>query len=88
MRPIPGGVQGQVVWSLGQPDLVGGISAYGRGVRTRWSLVSLPPQAILSFYDIQLIFIYTHTYNNICSHIKLFILTNIFSEENSAQDHF
>ena len=29
--PIPGGVQGQTAWGLGQPDLVGGSPAYVRG---------------------------------------------------------
>ena len=29
--PIPGGAQGQVGWGPGQPDLVGGSPAHGRG---------------------------------------------------------
>ena len=33
--PIPGMVQGQVGWGPGQPDLVGGVPAHGRGVGTR-----------------------------------------------------
>ena len=45
--PIPGGVQGQVRWGPGQPDLVGSNHIHGRGVGTRWSLRSLPIQAIL-----------------------------------------
>ena len=32
--PIPGGVQGQVEWSPGQPGLEGGVPAYSRGVGT------------------------------------------------------
>ena len=28
--PIPGGIQGQVGWGPGQPELVGGSSAHGR----------------------------------------------------------
>lgn len=38
---IPGSVQGQI---LLQPDIV---NAYDRGVRTRWSLRSLPNQTVL-----------------------------------------
>jgi len=34
--PIPGGAQGQVGWGPGQPELVGGSPAHGRG----WSLVT------------------------------------------------
>ena len=30
--PIPGGFQGQVGWGPGQPDLVGGSPAHGRGL--------------------------------------------------------
>ena len=30
--PIPGGVRGQAEWGLGQPDLVGGIPAHGKGL--------------------------------------------------------
>lgn len=33
--PITGGVQVQVGWCLGQPDLVGGIPAYDREVGVR-----------------------------------------------------
>ena len=44
--PIPGGVQGQVTWGPGQPDLVfdgqTAIPAHGRRAGTRWSLRSLP----------------------------------------------
>jgi len=29
--PIPGGAQGQVGWGPGQPELVGGSPAHGRG---------------------------------------------------------
>jgi len=32
--PIPGDVQGQVGWGTGQLDLVGGTTAYDRGVGT------------------------------------------------------
>jgi len=30
--PIPGGIQGQAGWGPGQPDLVGGSPAHGRGL--------------------------------------------------------
>ena len=30
--PIPGGVQGQLGWGPGQPDLVAGNPAHGRGI--------------------------------------------------------
>jgi len=30
--PIPGGVQDQVGWGFGQPGLVGGVPAHGRGL--------------------------------------------------------
>lgn len=30
--PIPGGFQGQVVWGLGQPDLLGGSPTHSRGL--------------------------------------------------------
>ena len=30
--PIPGGTQGQVGWGPGQPELVGGSPAHGRGL--------------------------------------------------------
>lgn len=43
--PIPGGVQVQVGHGPGQPDLVGGVPANGRGVGTGWALRSLPVQA-------------------------------------------
>ena len=33
--PIPGSVQGQVGWGFGQPGLVEGVPAHGRGVGTR-----------------------------------------------------
>ena len=49
--PIPGGVQGQVGWGLGQPELVGGSPAHSNGFGTRWSIRSLATQTILSFYD-------------------------------------
>ena len=39
--PIPGGVQGQDGWGTGQPDLLADNSVYGRGVGSRWSLMSL-----------------------------------------------
>ena len=56
---VPGGVQGRVGWSPGQPGLVPDMDisgpACGRGVWTWWSLVSLatfqPFQDILCFYD-------------------------------------
>ena len=32
--PVPGHVQGQAGWGFGQPGLLGGIPAYGRGVET------------------------------------------------------
>jgi len=48
-RPIPGGVQGQAGWGFGQPGLVGGVPAPGRGAGTGWSLRSLPTQTILRF---------------------------------------
>ena len=38
--PIPGGVQGQDGWGTGQPDLIADNSVYGRGVGSRWSLMS------------------------------------------------
>jgi len=53
--PIPGGAQGQVGWSPGQPclvpDLEVGDSACGKGVRTWRSLEDLPTQVVLWFYD-------------------------------------
>ena len=30
--PIPGGVQGQAGWGFGQPGLVGGVPAHGKGL--------------------------------------------------------
>ena len=49
--PIPGGAQGQVGWSPGQPGLVPdlevGGSACGKGVRTWRSLEDLPTQVVL-----------------------------------------
>jgi len=39
--PIPGGIQGQTGWDPGC-HLIGGNPALGRGVRTRWSLRSIP----------------------------------------------
>ena len=45
--PIPGGIQGQAGCGSGQPDLVVGDPAHGRGVETRWSLWSFSIQAIL-----------------------------------------
>jgi len=44
--PIPGGIQGQAGCSSGQPDLVVGNPAHGRGVETQWSLWSFSTQAI------------------------------------------
>jgi len=44
---ISRGIQGQVEWEPGEPDLVGGVPAYGRGVGTRCPLRSLPTQTIL-----------------------------------------
>jgi len=51
--PIPGGVQGQVAWRQPAlvPDLGIGNPAHSREVGNRWSLISLPTQAILPFYD-------------------------------------
>lgn len=46
-RSILGGVQYQVLWGPEQPHLVGHILAYSMGVEIRWSLESLPTQAIL-----------------------------------------
>ncbi|GAB0188788.1 hypothetical protein GRJ2_001344100 [Grus japonensis] len=43
----PSPVQGQVGWGFGQPGLVEGVPAHGRGVGTRWSLRSLPTQTFL-----------------------------------------
>ena len=40
--------QGQIGWGPGQPDLVGGNHAHGRGIESR-SLRSLPTQP---FYDL------------------------------------
>ena len=39
-----GGVQGQVGWGLGEPDLVGSSSAHGR---TGWALRSLPSHSVI-----------------------------------------
>lgn len=36
----PGGIQDQVGWDPGHPDLVGGNIAYNRGIGTRSSLPS------------------------------------------------
>ena len=33
--PLPGSVQGQVGWGFGQPGLVEGVPAHGRGLGTR-----------------------------------------------------
>jgi len=49
--PIPGGDQGQVGRGPGQPDLVGGSPAYGRGDGSAWALSFIPAQAILSLCD-------------------------------------
>jgi len=53
--PMPGDIQGQVGWGSGQLDLVtdlmDGNPTRGRGVGTRWSLRSLPTQAVQWFYD-------------------------------------
>jgi len=35
LLPLPGSVQGQVGWSFGQPGLVEGVLAHGRGVETK-----------------------------------------------------
>lgn len=43
---ILGGVKGQVGWGPAQPNPASGDSAQDRGVQTRWSLRSLPIQAI------------------------------------------
>jgi len=40
--PLPGSAQGQVGPESEQPDLVEDVPALGRGVRTRWSIRSLP----------------------------------------------
>ena len=40
--PIPGGIQGQVGWGPGQPELVGGSPARGKRVGARRSLRSHP----------------------------------------------
>ena len=45
--PLPGSVQGQVGRGFGQPGLVEGVPAHGRGVGTGWSLRSLPTQTFL-----------------------------------------
>ena len=37
----------KVGWGFEQPGLVEGVPAHGRGVGTRWSLMSLPTQTIL-----------------------------------------
>jgi len=51
--PIPGGAQGQVGWGPGQPELVRGSPAHGKGFGTRWCLRFLPTQAILILlYDL------------------------------------
>lgn len=41
----------QVGWGLGQPDPVAGNPVLSKIVESQWSLRSLPPQAILRFYD-------------------------------------
>ena len=45
-----GGVQHQGWWVPEQSDLVGGNPVHGTRFGTKWSLRSLPPQAILWFY--------------------------------------
>jgi len=54
--PIPGGVQGQVGWGPGQPDLVSDVEVGGpacsRRVGAWWSLRSFPTQAILWYYNL------------------------------------
>lgn len=50
--PIPGGIQGQVGWGPGQPELVGGNPAHDRGIGIRWCLRFFPAQAILWFCDL------------------------------------
>ena len=49
--PIPGSVPDQVGWCFEQPGLVEGVPACGWGVGNRRSLMSLPTQTILWFYD-------------------------------------
>lgn len=44
-------LQGQAGWSLEHPGLVEVVPGHGRDVGPRWSLGSLPIQAILCFYD-------------------------------------
>lgn len=44
-------VQGQVKWGFEQPALVEGVPTYGRGIGTRWSLVSFPTQTIIESYE-------------------------------------
>jgi len=36
--PLPGSIQGQVGQGFGQPGLVEGVPAHGRGVGTTWAL--------------------------------------------------
>jgi len=45
--PIPGGIQGQVGWGPGQPDLVGGNLAMAGG----WSSIILKVFQPKPFYD-------------------------------------
>jgi len=49
--PIPAGIQGQAGCGSGQPGLVVGDPAHGKGVETWWSLWSFSTQAILWFCD-------------------------------------
>lgn len=41
---------GQVGWGFGKPNLVRDVPAHGEGVKTRWSLKSLPIKTILWLY--------------------------------------
>jgi len=42
----PEGVQGKTGWGPGQPVLMGGSPAHGRGVGTEWALRCIPTQTI------------------------------------------
>ena len=59
--PISGIFQGQIEWDLSQPDLLVGIPASGRGVRTRWSF-KVPSNSnhsvILIFYDVVILLLW------------------------------
>ena len=51
--PIPGGAQGQVGWSSGQPELVGGSPAHntGLGLGGLWGPFQLKPSCDPMFYS-------------------------------------